>query len=697
MYEEITKLIQVGEFGKALQMIDKLAEDDPKKYNLLGLVHFNQGALDKAKESFEKGLKYSPVDSDLLFNYGYVLKELGNDKEAWRYLLRISNKDWATYDLLGDTQLKSGNLPMALRYYKKAAELSDNEEMKKKFESIQRQVKKDTKIAFLCLPGLDNFLKDIVETLSLLYDVKLVVSTDGKAIVEAIKWADIVWLEWANELAVEVTRKVPELARKKVICRLHSYEVFTNFPRQIDWTKIDRLVFVANHIKEIFHELHPDIQLNSEKETVVHNGVDLDKFKFTVHGPGYNLAAVAHINYKKDPAMWLQIIAKLVKLDRNYKLHIAGDFQDPRYKVYFEHAIKEMGLQNNMILHGWVSNIDQFLEEKNYVISTSIHEGHPYNVMEAMARGIKTLILNYRGAREQWPSELLYNTLDEAIGMVTNGGYDSENYRKFIETNYALEKQLNAIYEILTGFGVTGSRTVSIGNEKTISTKNFETFENSNQIKTYYDKFLDKLKADHIRENPRHKHVKNTLMKLVKPGMKVLDIGCGTGISSYFMASQGAIVTAVDLSEKLIEFAKQNSYHENITYLVADATKLDLGRNDYDLITMIDVMEHIPSNVIHELFEVIKRHTNSSTVIYLNIPDARYQTFARNNFPERLQIVDEAYSLDFLIQQFGKIGFEPIMINVYGIDMPYQYDEIILISRERLQSSYREWFSKYIH
>ena len=135
--------------------------------------------------------------------------------------MRIHDKDWATYDLLGDIEFKNRSKLASLRFYLKAAELTDNPQMKKKFLEIRNKIKKDTKIAFLCLPGLDNFLKDIVETSSLGYDVKLVVSTDANEITQAIKWADIVWLEWANELAVFATNKIPEIANKKVICRLH--------------------------------------------------------------------------------------------------------------------------------------------------------------------------------------------------------------------------------------------------------------------------------------------------------------------------------------------------------------------------------------------------------------------------------------------------------------------------------------------
>ena len=39
---------------------------------------------------------------------------------------------------------------------------------------------------------------------------------------------------------------------------------------------------------------------------------------------------------------------------------------------------------------------------------------------------------------------------------------------------------------------------------------------------------------------------------------KVLDIGCGDGVLSYFLAKKGGVVTDVDISEKAINFAQKS-------------------------------------------------------------------------------------------------------------------------------------------
>jgi len=95
-----------------------------------------------------------------------------------------------------------------------------------------------------------------------------------------------------------------------------------------------------------------------------------------------------------------------------------------------------------------VKDINQFFEGKNYILSTSIHEGHPYNIMEAMARGIKPLIHNYCGSKNQWPAELIYDFATEIPAMLNNG-YDSQKYREYVEEHYSLEKQVSTVVKLI--------------------------------------------------------------------------------------------------------------------------------------------------------------------------------------------------------------------------------------------------------
>jgi len=69
-----------------------------------------------------------------------------------------------------------------------------------------------------------------------------------------------------------------------------------------------------------------------------------------------------------------------------------------------------------------------------------------------------------------------------------------------------------------------------------------------------------------ILENVKNKHV--------------LDLACGQGYFSKILADKGARVTGVDISEKLIEIAKEKFGGQDIQFLVRDAANLEGLRNN---------------------------------------------------------------------------------------------------------------------
>jgi len=212
------------------------------------------------------------------------------------------------------------------------------------------------------------------------------------------------------------------------------------------------------------------------------------------------------------------------------------------------------------------------------------------------------------------------------------------------------------------------------------------------KIIAYYDNFLDYLKRDHEQENPRHAKIKQDLSKIIKKDMRVLDLGCGTGITTKYIAELGAKVVGIDISPKLIEFAKENSAHPNAHYFAEDITALPSRQAYcYDAICLIDIMEHIPRKRIPHLVETIKECSHKNTVIYLNIPDARFQKYMQKRHADRLQIVDEAYNMAEVINWFEMAGYEPISIEIYGLDLPVQYNSYVFVKEERIFDGYKKY------
>ena len=79
--------------------------------------------------------------------------------------------------------------------------------------------------------------------------------------------------------------------------------------------------------------------------------------------------------------------------------------------------------------------------------------------------------------------------------------------------------------------------------------------------------------------------------------LSVLDAGCGTGYLSRKLAAKGAIVTGIDLSEKMIAIAKEKSAIEDfqIDFYVDDCSKLEkLAARYFDLIVTNYVLMDAP-------------------------------------------------------------------------------------------------------
>ena len=73
-----------------------------------------------------------------------------------------------------------------------------------------------------------------------------------------------------------------------------------------------------------------------------------------------------------------------------------------------------------------------------------------------------------------------------------------------------------------------------------------------------------------------------------KPGMRILDLGCGPGKYTENLAQEGHHVTGMDFSENSIEYARSQAIKNNlnIEYICQNYLELDV-MNQYDLIIMI--------------------------------------------------------------------------------------------------------------
>lgn len=93
----------------------------------------------------------------------------------------------------------------------------------------------------------------------------------------------------------------------------------------------------------------------------------------------------------------------------------------------------------------------------------------------------------------------------------------------------------------------------------------------------------------------------------IRPGMKILDLGCGQGYDGAFFAQKGAAVTAVDKIASPF-WAVWRKKFPNLSFLAADAEKLPLANESFDLVFAKDVLHHTqnPRKFLKEARRLVK-------------------------------------------------------------------------------------------
>ncbi len=105
-----------------------------------------------------------------------------------------------------------------------------------------------------------------------------------------------------------------------------------------------------------------------------------------------------------------------------------------------------------------------------------------------------------------------------------------------------------------------------------------------------------------------------------KPG-RALDLGCGTGTNSLYLAQHGFQVVGVDFSPKAVALArsKQRQTGLPVEFVNADVTRLDFLKEPFDLILDIGCFHSIPAAA---------RPRHVAHIARLTRPESKYLLYA---------------------------------------------------------------------
>src|SRR5215211_3156892 len=97
----------------------------------------------------------------------------------------------------------------------------------------------------------------------------------------------------------------------------------------------------------------------------------------------------------------------------------------------------------------------------------------------------------------------------------------------------------------------------------------------------------------------------------------ILEIGCGTGKNTVFLAGIGEQVSAIDFSQGMIEKAKQKVQAENVRFSMMDIIQpWEFQNQSFDLILCNLVLEHIEN--LSPVFQEATRTLRPTGKFFIN-------------------------------------------------------------------------------
>lgn len=151
-------------------------------------------------------------------------------------------------------------------------------------------------------------------------------------------------------------------------------------------------------------------------------------------------------------------------------------------------------------------------------------------------------------------------------------------------------------------------------------------------------------------------------------GNTVLDIGCGLGFYSEYIASKGLDITGVDIEKQYIPIRSN--------FIIAGAEKLPFMERVFDTVLLFDVLEHTsnPDDVLRDVFRVGKRR------LIISVPNSDDEFLPRHNltfkhYKDRTH--KQEYTLNKIIEVLEKYGFSIVETSLENEISPIFIAEIL--------------------
>ncbi|MET7650760.1 MULTISPECIES: glycosyltransferase [unclassified Streptomyces] len=262
-----------------------------------------------------------------------------------------------------------------------------------------------------------------------------------------LDWADTVFVDWCVGPAALLTSVDPGTTR--IVVRLHSAETFSLWPFLVDFSRVDDLVFVGAHLRDltvaVVPQLAPAQKQRAPRLHVIANAMNLagqvrhksDDARFTLGVTGISSVA-------KDPRWAIEVLRILRAEDPRYRLLLIGEDVDAKlsaaaraYARLYRGDLAELEPSGAVRRLGQLDDIPAALTDVGVILSSSVRESFHCGFVEGAASGAVPVGRDWpffagkaNGARTLFPADWVVASPQEAAERILKVTATAETWRK---------------------------------------------------------------------------------------------------------------------------------------------------------------------------------------------------------------------------------------------------------------------------
>ncbi len=158
----------------------------------------------------------------------------------------------------------------------------------------------------------------------------------------------------------------------------------------------------------------------------------------------------------------------------------------------------------------------------------------------------------------------------------------------------------------------------------------------------------------------------------------ILDLGCGVGYLTYYLLKKGFTnIHALDVSQEQIDVAKESlkkygvDYEGSVQFSVTDAFGFLAASPKYDLIVMLDILDHFDKERSFELMKLASDSLSPSGAFLSRTTNMDNPLFGQYHYADFTH--ESGFSPASITQCLNAVGFS--RVEVYYEKIPYSYKE----------------------